>query len=85
MEIFPVGAITLEKGDRVEVIGGSFLGRMGKFGTVLTKNKGTEAARTVYRLLLPDNNGIEWVVDTDPCLVRKITDERYRSFINELN
>ena len=84
-EIFPAGAITLEKGDRVEVIGGSFLGRMGKFGTVLTKNKGTEAARTVYRLLLPDNNGIEWVVDTDPCLVRKITDERYRSFINELN
>lgn len=84
-EIFPIGTITLEKGDKVEVIGGSFLGRMGKFGTSFTKNKGTEAARTVYRLLLPDNNGIEWVVDTDPYLVRKITDERYRSFINKLN
>lgn len=33
--------------------------------------------KTVYRLLLPGDNKCEWAVETDPRLVRKITEQEY--------
>lgn len=70
-EIHPLGSIPLEKGDRVEIIGGSFMGREAIFTSTHTPSAGRNAGKTVYRLRLLDNNGIEWTVDTAPTLVRK--------------
>ena len=47
----------LKPGDTVEFIGGNFRGLTARIQTV---------APTVYRLLLPAFNGIEWRIDADP-------------------
>ena len=70
-DLHPLGTIPLEKGDRVEIIGGSFIGREATFTSTHTPAAGPNAGKTVYRLTLLDNNGIEWTVDTPPSLVRK--------------
>lgn len=71
-EAFPVGTIPLAPGDRVEVIGGIFSGRAGQFDA----EKNDRSGNTLYRLLLPDGNGIEWKVSVDPRLVMKVSDKK---------
>ncbi|MDE7069270.1 MAG: phage integrase SAM-like domain-containing protein [Alistipes sp.] len=83
MEIRPAGTFVLEEGDRVEVIGGNFAGKVGTFGRQVVSQKGMVPQRVVYRLMLPDRNGIEWVVDASPALVKKISEERYQSVLED--
>ena len=74
--LYPAGTVDLREGDTVKIIGGPFLGREGIFNTVVEQRKGNASSpRTLFRLLLPDNNGIEWIVDTDRRLVRKVSNE----------
>lgn len=74
MELRPVGTTPLQPGDHVEVIGGSFIGRRGVISSVHTgAADGTPASgRTICRLLLPDNNGIEWTVTAPSELLRRM-------------
>lgn len=52
----------LKPGDTVEFIGGDFRGLTARIQSV---------APTVYRLLLPALNGINWQIDADPRLLRE--------------
>lgn len=71
MQIFPAGTVKLREGDRIEVIGGGFIGRTGIFDSEI-KKKNKNGGRTIYRLRMIGENEIEWVVDADPRLVRKL-------------
>lgn len=64
-QIAPAGALTPRRGERVAVIGGIFAGHTGTF------DKTDPADNTIYRILLPDNNGIEWRIRVDSRLVRQ--------------
>lgn len=66
-EVFPAGTIELQPGDRVEIVGGPFIGHKG----VYAAQPGKEG-RTICRLRLMGDNAIEWCVDADVRLLRKI-------------
>ncbi|MDE5785880.1 MAG: hypothetical protein K2H98_05040, partial [Duncaniella sp.] len=61
----PAGAIELLPGDKVEILGGIFAGRTATVSRALPSGSDT----TVYRLLLPGDNAIEWRIDTDARLI----------------
>jgi len=79
MQIFPSGTVALRDGDKVEIIGGNFIGRPARFEKEIEQpSKETDnVKRIIYRLKLMGDNNIEWVVDLDPRLVSKISDEQY--------
>ncbi|MDE5706273.1 transcription termination/antitermination NusG family protein [Muribaculum sp.] len=80
-EIFPVGTLPIAPGDRVVVIGGEFSGQP----AVLQQLIGPDSAPTICRLTLPGANSIEWRVDTDPRLIRKITEQQYDTLVTEIS
>ncbi len=65
-EIFPAGTLAPAPGDTVEIIGGIFAGRHAEVVKTATKPSGV----TIYRLILPDNKGIEWRIDVDARLLQ---------------
>lgn len=73
-DIRPAGTIPLREGDRVEVIGGLFAGAEATLlrTTEQSAPAGASTPATVYRIIFPDANGIEWRVDIDPRLLRKL-------------
>lgn len=79
-EVFPAGTLELRPGDRLEIIGGSFLGRPATFDA-----DSRHSGRTVYRLKMLGDNDIEWSIDTDARLVRKISESRYHKLSQALN
>ena len=68
MEVFPLGTLTPMEGEPVAVIGGTLIGRRGRFDTTVRGPHGT----VLYRLLLPGNNGVEWRATLTPRLVRQL-------------
>lgn len=66
-EVFPAGTIELQPGDRVEIVGGPFIGHKGVYAEQPCKG-----GRTICRLRLMGDNAIEWCVDADVRLLRKI-------------
>lgn len=77
-EILPVGSVRPGKNDRVEILGGMFTGCTAAFDSERIESTSGGTVRTIYRLLLSSDNGIEWVVALDPRLVRKVPDNRDR-------
>lgn len=73
MEIYPGGTLQPRPGDRVEIIGGDFMGYPAIFDSEI-KNPEPDGPRTIYRLRLIGDNDIEWQVATDPRLVRPGTE-----------
>lgn len=71
-ELSPIGTTPLAPGDRVEIIGGSFIGLRGIVAGEHTPKSGPSTGRTLYRLLLPDTNGIEWTVTTPQELLKRV-------------
>lgn len=73
-EIYPIGTVQMKKNDRVEILGGMFSGYSATFDSSRSEATDSEAdsARVLYRLMMPSGNGIEWVLDIDPRLVKKI-------------
>lgn len=67
-EVLPAGTITPQPGDRIEIIGGDFIGRTATFAEDVAKG-----GRTIYRLKLMGDNAIEWTFDADPRLTRPLT------------
>lgn len=61
----PAGEIKLRPGDKVEILGGIFAGRT----ATVTRAVASETGATVYRLILPGDNAIEWRIDTDARLL----------------
>ncbi len=80
-EVFPAGTIPLEANDKVVVIGGDFIGKPG----ILHSLKKDSAGAIVCRLRLPGGNSIEWLVDSDPRMVRKISDTKFNELVDELS
>lgn len=80
-EVFPAGTIPLETNDKVVVIGGDFIGKPG----ILHSLKKDSAGAIVCRLRLPGGNSIEWLVDSDPRMVRKISDSKFDELVDELS
>lgn len=67
-EVFPAGTIELRPGDRVEIVGGPLIGR-----TAVLAEAPRGAGRTIRRLRLMGDNAIEWCVDADVRLLRKLS------------
>ena len=80
-EVFSAGTIPLEANDKVVVIGGDFIGKPG----ILDSLKKDSAGAVVCRLRLPGGNSIEWLVDSDPRMVRKISDTKFDELVDELS
>ena len=73
-DIVPSGTVALQKDDRVVILGGIFAGQSATFHSEQKEGNAPGAGRTIYRLLLSSDNGIEWAVKLDPRLVKKISD-----------
>lgn len=77
-EILPAGSIKPGRYDRVEILGGMFTGCTAEFDSERTESAPRGAVRTIYRLLFSSDNGIEWVVELDSRLVRKVPDSKQK-------
>ncbi|MCM1378728.1 MAG: hypothetical protein NC190_01315, partial [Bacteroides sp.] len=75
MDILPAGATPLRPGDRVEIIGGEFMGH--------TATVARQLSRTIYRLKLLGSNAIEWVVDLPTPLITPAADSTAQPRINQ--
>lgn len=84
-DLQPLGTIEPSPGDKIEIIGGDFLGRVGTFEQPTPLRRGTSAGRTLYRLIMPGGNGIEWVVDVPASSTRRITPSQYDKRLHELS
>lgn len=80
-ELHPIGEIPLEPGDKVEIIGGSFNGRVG----TVAPDSAPAGGRTIYRLLLPGGSGIEWIVDIPVDNLRRISPRQYTRRLTDLS
>lgn len=65
--IAPIGAIPVQPGDRVVILGGMFEGRTGHVVRA-NPSSGSDGA-IIYRVMFPDANGFEWRVDIDSRLI----------------
>lgn len=65
LEVGDAGSLTLQPGEKVQVIDGLFAGHSATLQKVITHPE----EGTVYRLLLVDNRGIEWRVKAHPSQV----------------
>ena len=73
-EILPAGTIPLRKNDRVEILGGMFAGHSATIDTAIKNSPLSGAGRLIYRLVLPADNGVEWVVNLDSRLIKSTQD-----------
>lgn len=73
-ELYTEGTLELKPGDRLIVLGGFLGGRPATFESTVN----TAGARTIYRILLDGGNYKEWVVDQDPRLVKKISEQQFK-------
>lgn len=70
-EIVPAGTIRITKDDNIEIIGGILSGFCGTVKRLKARTAPDSSGRTIYRLLLPSDNGIEWEVKVDPRMIKK--------------
>lgn len=63
-------------GDYLVILGGPMNGRHGVF-IAEKEEKGEASGRVVFRIRLTGGNNINWEVNWDPRLVKKITEEQY--------
>ncbi len=77
MRVMTDEEVKFKNGDYLVVLGGSLNGRHGVF---LSEKKGKSEAtgRIVYRIQLAGGNNVNWEVNCDPLLVKKISEEQYR-------
>jgi len=68
--------VKFNAGDYLVVLGGPMNGRHGIF-VAEKKDKGEASGRVVFRISLTGGNNINWEVNWDPRLVKKITEEQY--------
>lgn len=71
------GDVKFEKGDYLVLLGGPMNGRHGVF-LAEKKVKGETSGRVVFRIRLSAGNNINWEVNWDPALVKKITETQYQ-------
>lgn len=69
--------VKFEEGDCLVLLGGPMNGRHGVF-IAEKKVKGDASGRVVFRIRLAGGNNINWEVNWDPALVKKITEDQYR-------
>ena len=67
--LFPAGSTVPRKNDRVVILGGMFAGHRANFDSAYDEDSGKGGGRTIYRLMLTADNGVEWIVDLDSRLV----------------
>lgn len=68
--------VQFSSGDYLVVLGGPLHGRHGVFISE-KKEKGEASGRVVFRISLAGGNNVNWEVNWDPQLVRKISEEQY--------
>lgn len=84
-EVTPIGETPLREGDKVEIIGGDFHGRVGTFQQVSPTRNAKSTGRILYRLLLPGGGGFEWPVDLPANLLRQISSTQFTTRQQELS
>ena len=68
--------VKFSKGDCIVILGGPMNGRHGVF-IAQKKDKGDATGRIVFKIRLAGGNNVNWEVNLDPRLVKKITGDQY--------
>lgn len=76
--LLPDEEVELNEGDCLVVLGGELNGRPAVFMSKRKSPDGGEDGKVVYRVRLAGGNNINWIVDRDPRLVRKISEAQFR-------
>lgn len=75
--------IEFKNGDYLVVLGGPLNARHGIFISE-KKERGDVTGRVVFRISLAGGNNVNWEVNWDPRLVKKISEDKYRELDNQL-
>lgn len=75
--------VKFKEGDYIVVLGGSLSGLHGIFLSE-KKKKGEASGRMVFRISLVGGNNVNWEVNCDPRLVKKISEGQYRELDGKL-
>ena len=81
--ILPDNELQFKKGDYLVILGGPMNGRHGVF-IAEKKDKGEASGRVVFRISLAGGNNVNWEVNWDPRLVKKITESQYKELDTQL-
>ena len=81
-KMIPDEEVKFNPGDYLVILGGPMNGRHGVF-IAEKKEKGEASGRVVFRISLTGGNNINWEVNWDPRLVKKITEEQYNKLDNQ--
>lgn len=76
-QLLPDEAVDLHEGDCLVVLGGELNGRPAVFLSKEKSPKSGEGNKIVYRIKLVGGRNINWIVDRDPRLVKKITETQF--------
>lgn len=79
IESYPEGAFSYERGDKVEITSGDFRGYPAFFEKEIREvsENGKTTTRIINRLRLAGIEQYSWIVDLDPRMMVKITDDRF--------
>lgn len=75
--------VKFNEGDYLVILGGPMNGRHGVF-IAEKKEKGEASGRVVFRISLAGGNNVNWEVNWDPRLVKKITESQYMELDTQL-
>lgn len=76
-ELLPDEKVEFNEGDYLVVLGGELNGRPAVFLSKKKSSRGEEKNKIIYRIRLSGGKNINWIVDQDPRLVRKITEAQF--------
>ncbi len=77
-QLLPDEAVEFNEGDRLVVLGGELNGRPAVFLSRKKSPKDGKENKIVYRVRLVGGKNINWIVDRDPRLVRKISEVEFQ-------
>jgi len=75
--ILPDEAIEFNEGDYLVILGGALNGRPAVFISKKKSSKSIERNKIVFRVRLSGGKNANWIVDSDPRLVKKITETQF--------
>ncbi len=79
MQLLPDEAVEFNEGDCLVVLGGELNGRPAVFLSKKKSPKGEKGNKIVYRVKLAGGKNVNWIVDRDPRLVRKISETQFQN------
>ncbi|MBD5356175.1 MAG: hypothetical protein HDR88_04100 [Bacteroides sp.] len=74
--------VQINKGDYLVLLGGAFNGRPAIFDSIVKPQKDADPNKIIYRLIMSGGNNINWTVNWDSHLVKKISEQQFLSLLN---